>query len=229
MLAGFIDAGFLKAQGARAQKREVRDTQVNAAPLVEWLKGLAAERDCEFLRAYWYDGEFDPSDARYPTQRKFFDAIHDTPGIQLRLGYLVERTPGWHHAVKQAIRAMGADLAEFEKHFKFKPDLIQKGVDALITLDLVNLTSSYTWAVLVAGDKDLVDAVWTAQDEGCRVALALPSRAGLARELRRQADEILTIPEDVLNEVLAARSPRKGEAVPAAEPVPAVEPDVRAG
>ncbi|HKF77967.1 MAG TPA: NYN domain-containing protein [Candidatus Dormibacteraeota bacterium] len=219
MLAGFIDAGFLKAQGSRALRREIRQTQVNAKPLIAWLKKLAEERDREFLRAYWYDGEFDPSDSRYATQRKYFDAIHEVPGVQLRLGYLVERTPGWHHAVRQALRACGVALADFERHFSFKPDLIQKGVDALITLDLVSLTKSCSWAVLVAGDKDLVEAVWTAQDEGCRVLLALPSGAGVARELRRQADEMLMIPEDVLHDVLAARKPRKGE--PASEPEPA--------
>lgn len=49
MLAGFIDAGFLKAGGAKALKREIRDTQVDAAALVECLKTLAGERDREFL------------------------------------------------------------------------------------------------------------------------------------------------------------------------------------
>ena len=210
-------------QGAKAPKRELRNTQVQAAPLVERLQTLAGERDREFLRAYWYDGEFDTSDARHETQRRYFDAIHDIPGVQLRLGYLVERTPGWHHAVRQAVKACGVDLKTFEGYFTFKPDLIQKGVDALITLDLVNLTDAYSWAVLVAGDKDLVEAVWTAQDEGCRVCLAVPSGSGVARELRRQADELLTIPDDILQQVLPMRRARKGE------PMPMEEAEVAAG
>lgn len=119
------------------------------------------------------------------------------------------------------MEACGVDVATFETYFTFKPDLIQKGVDALITLDLVNLTSAYSWAVLIAGDKDLVEPVWTAQDEGCRVTLAVPSGAGVARELRRQADEFLTIPDDILEKVLPARRARRGETVP--------EPEVTAG
>src|SRR5215472_18138417 len=93
MLAGFIDAGFLKAQGAKALKRELGNTQVQAAPLVEWLQTLAGERDREFLRAYWYDGEFDTSDARHETQRRYFDPIHDIPGVQLRLGTSLSARP----------------------------------------------------------------------------------------------------------------------------------------
>src|SRR5215472_16018978 len=138
-------------------------------------------------------------------------------------GYLVERTPGWHHAVRQAVKACGVDLKTFVGYFTFKPDLIQKGVDALITLDLVNLTDAYSWAVLVAGDKDLVEAVWPAQDEGCRVCLAVPSGSGVARELRRQADELLTIPDDILQQVLPMRRARKGE------PMPMEEVEVAAG
>jgi uncharacterized LabA/DUF88 family protein len=129
--------------------------------------------------------------------------------MEVRLGYLVERTPNWHHPLRQALKKCGVDLKEFEKHFTFKTDVIQKGVDALITLDLVHHSDnhSFDWALLIAGDKDLVEAVWHVQDDGRHVVIAIPSGAGIAPELRRRADLFLTIETEVLAAVLKPRSP----------------------
>lgn len=144
---------------------------------------------------YWYDGAFAPGDPRHASQRKFFDAIEQTPGVQLRLGHIQELTPKWQYPIKAALKACGVSLATFEEHFQFRPEMGQKGVDTRVTLDLVRLAQqdAYDTAILVAGDRDLAEPVRAAQDEGKKVVVAAPSGGGLARELRFLADAVITI------------------------------------
>ena len=213
--AAFIDGGYLKAGGAKTLSKKTHQVQLDAGALMAWVRRLNPyDRPDELLRAYWYDGEFDSSDPRHASQRRYFDALDSTPGLEVRLGYLVERTPKWHHPLRQALKKCGVDMKEFEKHFEFKPDVIQKGVDALITLDLVHHSDneSFDWALLIAGDKDLVEAVWHVQDDGHHVVIAIPKGAGIAPELRRRADLFLTIEPDVMNEILIPRSPAAAKA-----------------
>ena len=60
-------------------------------------------------------------------------------------------------------------------------------------------------ALLIAGDRDLAEAVRTAQDFGVRVVIAVPPGQGLADELRRLADEVVAIEEPVLRGMLNIR------------------------
>lgn len=91
--------------------------------------------------------------------------------------------------------ACGISLAQFEQHFSFRPQRQQKGVDTLIVLDLVRLAQRrvYDCAVLIAGDRDLAEAVRVTQDEGRRVIVAHPAGSGVATELRQLADEVIAI------------------------------------
>ncbi|HUB73990.1 MAG TPA: NYN domain-containing protein [Solirubrobacteraceae bacterium] len=204
--AGFIDYGFLDAAGAKALGRKKAEVKPNAGGCVDWLRTVGPKLDGTptLLRVYWYDAAFDPSDARYPSQRRYFDAIGRTPGVQLRLGHLRERTPSWHYALRKALERCNVDPDEFEEHFGFKKELAQKGVDTLITLDLVRLAQSHAYqtAILLAGDRDLAEPVRVAQDAGCRVLLAIPPRAGVADELRQVADAVLNLDRKVLERIL---------------------------
>ncbi len=96
----FIDAGFLKGQGAKRLHVTIRDLQIRPQACVDWARAVAKERGGNLLRIYWYDGEFDPKDARHASQRQYFDVIRLCPGIQMRLGHLQEITPGWQYQVK---------------------------------------------------------------------------------------------------------------------------------
>jgi uncharacterized LabA/DUF88 family protein len=206
--AAFVDGGFLKAAGARAIGRKNHQVVVHGEALVAWLRGFRAyDEDDEFLRAYWYDGEYDPSHAQYQAQRRIFEALDSVPGLEVRLGYLVERQPNWHHALRQALVECGVDLARFRKHFEMRPDLIQKGVDTLITMDLIGHSQShnYEWALLIAGDQDLVDPVRSIQNDGHRVVIAVPEGAGIAPKLRRRADRFVTIDQPTLLSFLGTR------------------------
>jgi len=85
--AGFVDVGFLHAVGAKKLRKRKNDVRIQAAEVVRWFQGIG-DAYGSFLRAYWYDGAFSPDHERYHDQRKLFDAIAHTPGVQLRLGHV---------------------------------------------------------------------------------------------------------------------------------------------
>lgn len=194
----FLDVGYLNASSATALARKPREIRALPEEWVQWLQktGKSLPGSPKFLRAYWYDGAYDPRHDKFKAQRGYFDRIAKVPGIQLRLGHLqVKKNPKWQYAVKSALKKMKVDQKVFEKHFKFPPELEQKGVDTRITLDIVRLAQRrvYDAAIIVAGDRDLAEPVRVAQDEGCRMVLASPKGASMAEELRQIADEVRQI------------------------------------
>jgi uncharacterized LabA/DUF88 family protein len=206
---GFLDFGFLRAQGARALGVEPRQVKPSAAKIVEWFKSnrpppIVGRERHQLLRVYWYDGAFDPSDSSYKAQRRFLNAIASTPGVQLRLGRAVRRTPNWHYAIRRAIQACGLTIEEFETHYLFRQEVQQKGVDTLMVLDLVRFAERdvYDLAVVVSGDRDLAAAVEVAQDAGKQVWVGYPLGGGVASELRHLADQLIEIPTDALGGIL---------------------------
>jgi len=72
----FLDVGYLDAASASTLKRDKRKITAPPTGWVEWLK--AAGRDLSgtptFLRAYWYDGAFDPRHPGSRAQRRYFVA-----------------------------------------------------------------------------------------------------------------------------------------------------------
>lgn len=215
-IVGFVDAGFLRAEGARAIGQQPANVRPAARAVVDWFKRPTGRNDDPaFLRAYWYDGAFDPAHAEYRGQRSFFEAIGLTPGIQLRLGHIAERQSRLEQPVRRALERTAAGLGldprqlmtEFERHWSFRSERQQKGVDTLIALDMVRLAgrSGYSTAVLVAGDRDLAEAVRAAQDFGAQVLVATPNRASVAPELAQLADDVIHIPETVVRQMLTVR------------------------
>lgn len=220
-LAGFVDHGYLRAEGARVLKLDRRRARTNAASVVKWIKECGAPgsraatapdpSDARFLRAYWYDGAFDPGDVRRANQQQFLAAIAAQEGIQLRLGHIQEIKPAWQHALRKALEAIGVDESDFQKHFELRPELRQKGVDTRITLDLVRLAQrrAFDAAVLIAGDRDLAEAVRVAQDEGVLITIAGPALHTVAKELRELADHLIEIPHDRLAGMLEGDKARQ--------------------
>lgn len=216
--AAFIDVGFLKAEGARQLGQPVSQVKPDAAEVVAWLRGLQESGlgDTELLRAYWYDGAFDQAHPQYHSQRRFFDAIAYTPGIQLRLGHIAERRSRLETPVVRALEStahgLGVDpealVSEFQRHWTFYPERQQKGVDTLLALDLVRLADrhAYDTAIVIAGDRDLAEAVRTAQDAGRRVVVATPSRQSLAGELCQLADAVIDLDVTALHRLLKSRA-----------------------
>jgi uncharacterized LabA/DUF88 family protein len=210
---GFVDAGYLQAEGARAIGAQVEDARINPAELVAWLRRFTFPTSEGFrrdlLRVYWYDGAYDAAHERFAAQRRYFNAIAAAPGVQLRLGHLQPRPAGWQRAVKRALQASGTNLTEFERHFTFRRGVEQKGVDTLIVLDIVRLAErgAYDLAVLVSGDRDIAEAVRVAQDAGRRVVVAKPRAGhGLSTELAHLADAIIEIDDDDLRRIIRPSS-----------------------
>jgi uncharacterized LabA/DUF88 family protein len=207
----FLDVGYLDAASASTLKQDKRKITAKPGEWVKWLKdeGEALPGAPTFLRAYWYDGAYDPRHPSYKAQRKYLDGIAEIPGVQLRLGHLkVKKTPRWHYAVKVALGKMGVDQVQFEEHFEFRPELEQKGVDTRITLDIVRLAQRrvYDAAILVAGDRDLAEPVQLAQEEGCRMILAVPDGGSVAWELKQIADEVRHISKSELKKLFKVES-----------------------
>ncbi len=194
-VVGFIDFGFLQKAAGRPLGASPRRLKPKPGGVVNWLSSFQPSDPNAFLRAYWYDGAYDPRHPRHNAQRKYFDTIAAVPGIQLRLGHLQELKPKWQHAVQEALKSAGLDRAKFEEHFQFRPELGQKGVDTRITLDLVRLAQrhAYDVGVLIAGDRDLAEPVRLAQDEGRRIVVAAPEKASIASELKQLADDVVEL------------------------------------
>jgi len=215
---GFVDVGFLRAEGARAIREHRNNLRPDAAAIVAWFRSIAGQMPGQgFLRAYWYDSAFDPNHPHYSGQRSFFDAIGLTPGIQLRLGHIAERPSRLEQPIRRALEntAQGLGIApeklmaEFDRNWKFRLEREQKGVDTLIALDMVRLAgrSIFSTAVLVAGDRDLADAIRAVQDFGCRVLVATPYRPSVAREVAQLADDMIDLRESDIRQMLTPRPP----------------------
>lgn len=215
--AAFVDAGYLRAEGAKAIGERPGEVRLNARAVVKWLRGIdvGGGGDKSFLRAYWYDGAFDPSHKEYDGQRRFFNAIARAEGIQLRLGHIAERPSRIARPMRRALRetaeGLGIDpdelLSEFNSRWTFYPDRRQKGVDTLIALDMVRLASrsAFSVAVLIAGDRDLAEVVRTVQDFGIRAIIATPNRNSVAGELAQLADSVIDIQESDCRDMLPPR------------------------
>ena len=213
--AGFIDAGFLRAEGARALGENPRNVRLDAEAIVTWYKGLADGHSGRFLRAYWYDARFEQGHDHFEGQRRFFAALGQTPGIQLRLGHIVEYRPWFEPGIRDALRrtagGLGLDHAllmnEFDRHWSFRPERKQKGIDTLIALDMARLAGggAIDTVVLISGDRDLAEAVRATQDVGSQVVIVTPDRYCVAREVVELADEIIEIDEDDLHRLLPRR------------------------
>lgn len=219
--AGFVDAGFLKAEGAKVLNKRPNQVQFDARQVVKWLQDLHAPHVTSYtvtsrlLRIYWYDGEYSPSHPSYKGLRSFHDAIADVPGIQLRLGQMVERPSRLKVPIYKALTntAYGLSIdpqtliAEFEKNWLFYPTVQQKGVDTLIALDMVRLAGrgAFGLAVLVSGDRDLAEVVRTVQDYGISVIVVTPNRRSVAGDVLQIADGIVEIPSGELKRMLPDR------------------------
>ena len=215
--AGFVDAGFLRAEGARTLGESPRNVRLDAEAVVTWYREVAYQGAGTFLRAYWYDASFDQGHDHADGQRRFFTALAQTPGIQLRLGRIVEHRPWFEPGIRDALRrtatGLGLDpsslMDEFDRNWTFRPERRQKGVDTLIALDLARLAGRrvFDTAVLVSGDRDLAEAIRSAQELGSRVVIATPDRYCVAREVIELADMLIEIDEEALHQILPRRVP----------------------
>ena len=212
--AFFIDVGFLRAEGRKVIDDPSSQIRLNAREITKWCRSIANRDQIKgrFIRAYWYDAAFHPAHKLSEGQRKALFAIGQIPGIQLRLGHISETSPKNEPLIREALRKTASGLGipsnklidEFERHWTFRAERKQKGVDTLLALDLVRLAGRRVCdvAVLISGDRDLAEAVRAAQDLGTQVLVATPNRRSVARELSELADDIIDLDRETLNKML---------------------------
>ncbi|MFF2138356.1 NYN domain-containing protein [Streptomyces sp. NPDC058193] len=198
---GFIDAGYARAAFAQMVGCKADEIDIDYGELVGWFMVSARRAGSPLLRSYWYDGAYTSSHPAHSTQSAEFDRISSTPGIQLRLGHLEKRKAPWKPALRKAIRECGWNLADLEEKFSFKDSYEQKGVDTLIVLDMVRLAQLgvYGTAILLAGDRDLAEAIRTAQDSGAYVIVAHPRGVGISKEIARLSDETVVLSQQLVS------------------------------
>jgi uncharacterized LabA/DUF88 family protein len=144
---------------------------------------------CERFRTYVYDcppyQSPNPTDAekkRKSDADRFFTALDRLPRFEIRFGRL--------------------------RKTNSQPPYEQKGVDVLLSVDLVKLSSSnkIDKAILVSGDSDFVPAVRAAKDAGVIVELYYSPAQNLSNELFQICDDRFPITRDLIDKC-AMRKP----------------------
>ena len=199
--AMLIDAEFLRqdAQAALGIER----SNYNVPVLADWIRGS----DIEHIR--WYDGRYKPSDARYQAHKYWLDCLARDAGVKLRLGTLVERDSSlYERAMYRILPQVAADLniddgalkRAMQAHWESRSYFQQKGVDALLILDMVQLAMSGNIGALClcAGDTDFIPAIDAVQQCGVPVNLVVPRPNKLSRQMTSAADQAIAIPMDIL-------------------------------
>lgn len=119
--------------------------------------------DRKLVRLYYYnvprDRQADPQ--KYKDQQRFFERLHHTPYLEMKLGRLERRGETY----------------------------VEKGVDILIATDMINYAykDAYDTAILVTGDGDFVSAVLAVKDAGKHVENVYFKR-GRSRHLLKACD-----------------------------------------
>lgn len=159
----------------------------SAVEVLDYCSGISAHpvlRSSELLRTYFYDAppavgsivrpvdgvELDLSNSAVGKCSQALQwALAEAPGVALRLGELQKR--GWKVGPRatRSLRRQNRYLNGPD----FIPDLVQKGVDLRIGLDIARLAlrGLVREIVLVTGDSDFIPAMKFARREGVRVLL----------------------------------------------------------
>jgi uncharacterized LabA/DUF88 family protein len=164
----FVDAGYLRA-GARAHLKLPSVPQIDGRELTTWARFAWGIGGPQLLRTYVYDAQYPGDATESHDQQAYFDMLGAQPGIRLRLGHLIPRAAGTRRAAWE-----------------------QKGVDTLMVLDLVRMAQlrAFDIAMIVAGDRDLAEAIRViADDHARRVILFSVAGSAPAKELVQAADD----------------------------------------
>ena len=178
-VAGFIDAGYLFAQGSTAlsgSKKPRTDVKLNETAVMAELRAAAQTKSpgCSLLRMYWYDGALSPRLTLEHSTLAHMDYI------KLHLGFVTGR--GQQKGVDSLIVTDLIDLAR---------------------------NRAITDAVLLSGDKDIRIGVQIAQSFGVRVHLIgiAPSRGSQSMPLLRKSDTTTEWDAATVSKFLSIKAP----------------------
>ena len=145
----FIDGGYFKeAIDSKFGKDKSKDPEVMSKALNHLINDMIVNINFphskpEIIRVYYYDARYSYEDKEFKNQNQIFKKIKDsvTYPFEIKLGRLV-------------------------RSGKNRKELRQKGVDVLLSIDMVSkaFLNHYDIAILVSGDQDFLDAVKIIKD-----------------------------------------------------------------
>lgn len=189
----FIDGAYLE----KLLREEHGGLPIDLEKLSDWLvEVVRAETPgipIAHLRSYYYhalpwephEGATEEERQRVQNKRSFFHRIEHLNRFEVRLG----RTQRFYDDNSSAYR--------YE----------QKGVDVLLSVDLVSLAArgDIQYAVLVAPDADFVPAVKAAKNNGTVVFLAAGEIPPPSWELRKECDQFIPLENEKLRTLQRTR------------------------
>lgn len=187
--------------------------QERASELVEYcsrhLSDTTGNKQNKLYRIFYYDCPPMQGNVYHPLLKKpvnlgksnvyewatgFFDALSNKRKVALRMGTLQERESAYRikpKALKKLCRGEIGVSQLVESDFEL--DIVQKGVDMRIGLDIASMAhkKQVTQIVLIAGDSDFVPAAKHARREGIDFILD-PMWQGIRPELNEHIDGLHT-------------------------------------
>jgi len=166
-IAIFIDGGYLE----KITQNEFTGAKIDFGKLSSNMS-----ENYSLLRTYYYNclpyqGNPPTKDEshRFAAKQRFFYALDRIDRFEVRLGRLAFR---------------GVDSSN-------NPIFVQKGVDVLMAIDLVQLSVKHliSYAAILAADADFIPAIKVAKDEGVLIKLYHSCNIGKNHELWDCADE----------------------------------------
>ena len=127
---------------------------------------------------------------RYEWSMKFLEALANKRKLAIRLGELQERESGFQLKEKAMRKLVRGEITYRDlSPNDFRVNLVQKGVDMRIGLDIASLAhkKQVTQIVLISGDSDFVPAAKHARREGIDFILD-PMWQGIRPELNKHID-----------------------------------------
>lgn len=184
--AVFIDGAYLE----KLLREEHGGLPIDLEKLSNWLMEVVRSETpgipIAHFRSYYYhalpwephEGATDEERHRVQNKRSFFHRIEHLNRFEVRLG----RTQRFYDDTSASYR--------YE----------QKGVDVLLSVDLVSLAArgDIQYAVLVAPDADFVPAVKAAKNNGTVVFLAAGETPPPSWDLRKECDQFIALENEKL-------------------------------
>ena len=145
-LMAFIDGGYLRRECEKIFD-EMINFQILKERIIAYFNGNCnGKYTGDLVRLYYYDAIVDRLHPKFEEQNDYFNRIKSINGYQIRLGKLVPTGKDGNGQMKQ------------------------KGVDVLLATDMITkAVSQYDFAILLAGDSDLLEVVNAVKDSGRRV------------------------------------------------------------
>ena len=126
----------------------------------------------ELIRAYYYDAIVDSGEFAYQDQEKYFDEIKKEEKLEVKLGRLIKTNKNYR----------------------------QKGVDILLTIDMLSKAymNHYDWGILLAGDDDYLDLVYTIKNITGKRVIGAYFEKNVSERLIKSFDKHIKLKKDLL-------------------------------